>query len=219
MCYWDRMETEQPSPFPIALDEHDTAAVVAILMRAIRAGDQIAEDQEAIKAANARLEENNVTMNKALSALSFFGIEKRAEDQNVWQQVWEVIGKEAYLRAIAVARGAEPGGLLEQMGDNELTREEPKEKPAAALAQRPVAVRDAILRHLRAVGNRGTNVGAIKRHLADAYAITVHEKTPGMTLYRLLKDGLARREGRTWYATDEVGENDPDEMKAGADLT
>jgi len=207
-------ESETPI---VQLDEHDTAAVVAILIRAARAGDQIKEDNEIVEKANVRLAKNNAILNKTINALALFGFEEQGEE-NVWNQVARAIGKDAYLRALAVARGREPGGgLLEQMGDEELPDKRPKQDFGHPAAQRPVAVRDAILRHLRSVGERGTNVGEIKKHLIDAYGMSVHEKTPGMTLYRLVKDGLARRDGRTWFATEETHE-DEFEDKTGADL-
>jgi hypothetical protein len=34
-----------------------------------------------------------------------------------------------------------------------------------------------------------------------AFGETIHEKTVGMTLYRMSKDGLVTRDGHTWFIT------------------
>lgn len=195
------------------LDEDDTAAVVALLIRAVRIRDQIAADRDLIKEANARIAANSAANAKAITALTVFGFE--LGEGNVWDRVSEALGPEAYNRAVAKGEGKQPPTLLERMGDSSISRGASAtvllgDKVEAEIVRRPIAINDAILQYLRAVGEAGTNVAQIKQHLADAYGITVHEKTPGMTLYRLLKKGLARRVGRTWYATghQETNENE-----------
>ena len=59
-------------------------------------------------------------------------------------------------------------------------------------------------------------MATIKEFIASQN-IEMHDKTVGMTLYRLSKDGLARRDGRTWFyvAPKEETEN-PGDGGAGA---
>jgi len=47
------------------------------------------------------------------------------------------------------------------------------------------------------VGATPTEV--LREYIEAARSTKLHEKTIGMTLYRLANDGLARRDGRTWF--------------------
>lgn len=193
------------------LDEHDVAAVEAMLIRAIRAQDQLVRDRDEIKAINLRIASNSKMRDGAYQALKVFGfVESPEEDVNLWDLVLQVIGSERYERSVAIARGEQFPTLLEKMGD-----EQPPTKAVsdgvlfgdsaeAVVMKRSVPIRAAILEYLGAMGDKGAKVGQVKQHLADAYGITVHEKTPGMTLYRLLKEGLVDREGRTWFVKAEL---------------
>jgi hypothetical protein len=108
------MDEKPPRPTPPMLDEHDTAAVKAILMRVIRAQDEMARDRELIREANARIATNSLSNARAINALQFFGFHA-AEGVNVWHVVREALGDEAYDGAIDEARGIIPK-LLEKMG-------------------------------------------------------------------------------------------------------
>jgi hypothetical protein len=59
-------------------------------------------------------------------------------------------------------------------------------------------IRDRILDHLKSVG-RGLKAAEIREYLLAGHGIKTHEKTVGMTLYRLSQEGLVRRDGRTWF--------------------
>jgi hypothetical protein len=215
------MDEQATRPTPPELDEHDTAAVKAILMRVIRAQDEIARDREAIREANARMVANNLSNARAINALQFFGFQT-VEGVNIWHTVREAIGDEAYDGAIDEARGIIPQ-LLPRMGISQ-GRAAITEQVAigdtveATVVRKPqVQIRTAILDYLRSVGVKGAKAAQVRQHLSDAYGITVHEKTPGMTLYRLSKDGLVKRKGRTWYAVEGKNENEaPNGNAAGA---
>jgi hypothetical protein len=201
------MGTVDVSPKIPKLDEQDIAAIAAILVRTIRAQDQITADHETIKICNERIAANNKVRMSAYKSLEVFGFDA-PDDVNLWDIVHDAMPDE-YDRAIAMARGLQPASLLVRMGDE-------RAKPEKNVVRRSVPVRVAILEYLRTVGESGAKVGQIKEHLQDAYGLTVHEKTPGMTLYRLMKDGLARRVGRTWFAAgnDETDENEASEDNA-----
>ena len=218
------METDDASVILPTLDEHDVAAIEAILVRTIRAQDQTNRDREEIKAANARIVDNAQIRDSAYQALRVFGFDGGPEGVNLWTLVRKAIGNAKYDRAIAVARGAQFPALLTQMGDDRPPTEAVVrvgvalgDSAEATVIKRSVPIRTAILGYLEALGERGAKVGQVKKHLAEAYGITVHEKTPGMTLYRLLKDGLVRREGRTWYAKNE--ESEESEVRSGQTAT
>ena len=58
-------------------------------------------------------------------------------------------------------------------------------------------VRETVLEFLRERGEQGVRAAEITKRVRDAHG-DVHWKTPSMTLYRLARRGLARRDGRIW---------------------
>jgi hypothetical protein len=60
-------------------------------------------------------------------------------------------------------------------------------------------VREVALMRLRAAGDKGAKAAEIRDYFERTYGEVVHEKTVGMTLYRLLKANLVRRDGHTWF--------------------
>jgi hypothetical protein len=60
-------------------------------------------------------------------------------------------------------------------------------------------VREVALMRLRAAGDKGAKAADIRDYFERTYGEVVHEKTVGMTLYRLLKANQVRRDGHTWF--------------------
>lgn len=60
-------------------------------------------------------------------------------------------------------------------------------------------IRDITLECLRAAAPSGMKSAEIRSLLANTHNIKTHEKTVGMTLYRLSTERLVRRSGRTWF--------------------
>lgn len=71
--------------------------------------------------------------------------------------------------------------------------------PQPAPSQGQHKIKDLVLDRLKVASDRGTRAAEIRQFIAATYGMETHEKTVGMTLYRLLKRGLARREGVTWF--------------------
>ena len=67
-------------------------------------------------------------------------------------------------------------------------------------------VRDAVLDRLRLAGSSGMKATELRQYYENAFSTKLHEKTIGMTLYRLSKDAVVRREGRTWFSVPLKGE-------------
>jgi hypothetical protein len=63
----------------------------------------------------------------------------------------------------------------------------------------PQSVREFTLDALKTASNLGIKASDIRAAYEAARDVKLHDKTIGMTLYRLSKDNLARREGRTWF--------------------
>ncbi|MBA3526793.1 MAG: hypothetical protein H0T82_07730 [Sphingomonas sp.] len=204
------MENDAASLTLPDLDERDLIAIEGILARTIRAQDQIVHDREQMKVLNERIAQNTKIRSGAYEALkTIFGFDDPPEeDKNRWDVVCEVMGTERYSRTITLARGKDVPGLLSKMEDGQFSSAKP------VVAKRSIPIRTVILEYLHTAGEQGAKAAQVRQHLADAHGITVHEKTPGMTLYRLLKEGLVSRNGRTWYAK-QVTENDENEASSG----
>jgi hypothetical protein len=63
---------------------------------------------------------------------------------------------------------------------------------------------DIVLDCLLLVGERGSKAAPIQEYIESTYDTKIHEKTVGMTLYRLLKKGRVRRNGHTWFFVPEI---------------
>ena len=198
-------DESDPDEIP-ALDEHDAAAVFGLLIRIMRIDDDNKKDREALAEINARITARGVPRVKYLNGLSAFGFSTGAPD--LWDKVKTAIGRDTYARAWRIA--TEEQKPPEKAGDdvNATVTAEEKRTPdiRAEGADRPAdtpKISQIIIEYLRALpAGQGANVAQIKKHLADAFQIETHEKTPGMTLYRLSKDGLVRRDGRLWFANE-----------------
>ncbi|TDI55855.1 MAG: hypothetical protein E2O94_07665 [Alphaproteobacteria bacterium] len=60
--------------------------------------------------------------------------------------------------------------------------------------------KEAAIEFLQKIYPRGLKATHIRALAQSHYGITAHEKTAGMTLYRLKKEGLVRRNGFYWYS-------------------
>lgn len=82
-----------------------------------------------------------------------------------------------------------------------VSKDEPgqKEDRGDAEISAPETIRDRVLAYLERAGNQGSKAAPIRKYLFDTYGQETHEKTVGMTLYRLLKDGAVKRTGHTWF--------------------
>lgn len=67
------------------------------------------------------------------------------------------------------------------------------------LRSRQPKVRDLVLDRLREVGIGGDKAASIRGRIEAQNSLRLHEKTVGMTLYRLSKEGLVHRKGQTWF--------------------
>jgi hypothetical protein len=61
------------------------------------------------------------------------------------------------------------------------------------------SLRHIVVERLQAAGEEGTTAADIRAHARACVSVGFHQKTIGMTLNRLAKRGLARREGRVWH--------------------
>jgi hypothetical protein len=67
------------------------------------------------------------------------------------------------------------------------------------LAARRQTLKDVLLDQLKLAGQTGCKAAPLRELFESTTGQIIHEKTVGMTLYRLLKDGLVHRNGHTWF--------------------
>jgi hypothetical protein len=60
-------------------------------------------------------------------------------------------------------------------------------------------IKDRLLERLKLLTSNGSKAADLRNYLETTFGTKTHEKTVGMTLYRLSQDGLVRRDGRTWF--------------------
>jgi hypothetical protein len=65
-------------------------------------------------------------------------------------------------------------------------------------------IRDIVLDRLREAGVGGSRATQIQNYVESTYSTRIHPKTVGITLFRLSKEGMVRRDGRTWYLVQHV---------------
>lgn len=61
------------------------------------------------------------------------------------------------------------------------------------------SVREIAIEQLKRAGEAGSRASTVRQVAESILKKKLHEKTVGMTLYRLSKDGIARRQGQIWF--------------------
>jgi hypothetical protein len=72
----------------------------------------------------------------------------------------------------------------------------------------PKTLRQIVLERLSEAGSEGSKAAAIREFYERSFGKTIHEKTVGMTLYRLQGEGLVRREGHIWFSVPSKAETE-----------
>jgi hypothetical protein len=197
--------TDDPPPIPI-LDEHDRAAVFAMIVQLVRIDVGNSNDRTMIAELQAAVDRRSASREKYVTAIDAFGFE--VDTAGVWDRVKIALGEEMFFRAYSTAFPDEfkDDGKRSQSAETQPAAPMLRSTPEYSYGGAPRTegpspkISDAILTYLRSISGRGAHVVQIKKYLREALGIETHEKTPGMTLYRLSKNGLVRREGRLWSA-------------------
>ena len=207
---------------PDSVSENDVAALVGILIKTVQLDKRLAEAREKLAEINKEIAADSLLRAKAINALNLFGFD--STQQKVWTAVREVIGHDAYQRGLDIGQGRVAERIASLAPKPSPLTLELRESAATHLSNQlaksentaPPKIGDAILAFMRARGKAGVKASEVRDHLKSDYGIDTHEKTPGMTLYRLSKDGLVRRENRIWFAT-EATEGDGNHEKTATD--
>lgn len=194
------------------LRDHEKAAVFSILVRQLEAQELKAAADREIAAANERVAAAQAIMANVRPALAVFGFDTSAG--KLWDIVKEAIGAERYNAAFEVAKGEQNGSQTDASSESHLSNKtEETAKGEGSSHSRNVdeshtpKIKDIVLERLRQAGDAGARASEIKEFVS-AQGIEMHEKTVGMTLYRLSNEGSVRRKGRTWVFIPELERDD-----------
>lgn len=196
---------------PTDFTPDEILAMKILLARAIRSADAktaIEEKQKALAIEYAEVEKRRIS---ALNAFGAFGFE--LADPHVWDRVKEAMGDEAYNQGFVLAgRGqAKKENDSETSSDTNGRQSEEGEASVSVstlIEENAPTIRNIVIAQLASAGEAGAKAADIRKFIEQTYNQTVHEKTVGMTLYRLSKDGLARRDGHTWFSAKPEAETE-----------
>ncbi|WP_146604483.1 hypothetical protein [Rhodoplanes roseus] len=145
------------------------------------------------------------------AAARFFGVDFESEAgkdllRDAWQQRVDAYKQATEQQQSAVAtpkspdnptphtQPARPSGEPDLLG-----HQQSEPRPA-----QPPRIRDIVLERLRQAGSKGSQAAPIREYVQKEHSAEIHEKTVGMTLYRLSREGEVRREGRNWFIVDKT---------------
>jgi len=108
-----------------------------------------------------------------------------------------------------VSTGSDDLPELESINTQTQTKE-------AHLSRPPL--REAVLNQLKLAGGTGSKAAPLREYFEKTYGVIIHEKTAGMTLYRLSQENLVHRDGHTWFfGPGSAGAGNPGVAAPGSD--
>jgi hypothetical protein len=81
----------------------------------------------------------------------------------------------------------------------------------------PQPIREMVLEFAREASPKPVRASEVRKLVEQKRGAPIHEKTIGMTLYRLSRERLMRRDGWDWYFCGEVSEATADNEKEATD--
>ncbi len=169
------------------MDRREKSAVVTILSRYVTAMDHYNANQKLKTEIESIIARSSAQMNDCKVAFRLFGYDIASKE--LFDKIQEDLG-DGWEEAFRLAR------------QDDEPAEESEESIDAGVgenAEEPPKVREIVIERLKVAGEEGTRAAAIREFIEKETAMKIHEKTVGMTLYRLSKDGIARRDGQTWF--------------------
>ncbi|AUC93945.1 hypothetical protein CWS35_06295 [Bradyrhizobium sp. SK17] len=178
-------------------DSLDDAGVLAIMVKHARAYFRRHAAEKVIEQAKAEIKEESRIIATCEASLRIFGCD--IETDEAWtalmekyrERVFEVLKLEGFVPRTATLEQAE--GSTEGEAGHGLPP-----KP-----QMPT-IQEILLERLQEAAADGSKAAPLRDYIQQTYNIEIHEKTVGMTLYRLLKKGLVRRLGHVWFFVPQI---------------
>jgi hypothetical protein len=176
-------------------DKDELHALTIILARTVQAGDEHENALRAKKSAELRVEDAARDWIARRAAFGAFGFNPTAPD--FWPELRKAMGEEAWDEGFRRAGHEPPKPNPQVAGPSKEAVEQPRAQ--TQLDADVPRVRDFIMAELAIAGDAGRKAKDILDRFERIFGRSLHEKTIGMTLFRLKKDELVRREGHTWF--------------------
>lgn len=197
---------------PLIISDDDAPGILSLLQKYARVYRENVGYAELQASVAAEIAKNVEKMEQLHVAFAAFGINTKAGG---FSELRMAVGDVAYNAAL------QKGGYhASELNWTQPNSPEPPTDTLAIVTAPPaeadagLSVRELVLAQLQAAGAAGNTAAAIRKYIEDVRKTKLHDKTVGMTLYRLSQDGLARREGRTWFFVQEA--KNPSAEDAGA---
>jgi hypothetical protein len=204
-------------------DKDDIAALTVLLARQVMAQDERAAAEEAKRQAEERLVASANAMKNCRASFAAFDFDTSSPD--LWNEVKEAMGEDAWNAAFLRARPpvhtvapqiTDEGSSGQNPAESSEQRSVPMSQDGVGTSSgdgdsRRKTVRELLIELLPNYGDLGAKAAELRRKIEAIQGQSLHEKTVGMTLYRLSKDGLVRRDGRKWVASTAVLPPSPNE--------
>lgn len=114
-------------------------------------------------------------------------------------------------RLVHLNASAVPGDKVPQLA-------QPKSPAAQPSPVRRPPLREIVLEQLKITAPAERKAAELREYIERTYGEIIHEKTVGMTLYRLSKEGLVRRDGHNWFlGTVQAETGNPGVVAPGVD--
>ncbi|TQF29219.1 hypothetical protein [Bradyrhizobium sp. UNPA324] len=170
----------------------DEAGVLAILVKHARASFIRRAAEKSIEEAKAQIKEQDKATAACEATLRLFGYDLNEG------ATWDLLMEKHRDRVFEVLQSEASTAKLLQAEDED--RPKDSDVPPALPAKRQMpTIQEILLERLQEAGDKGSKAAPLRDYIQQTYSIEIHEKTVGMTLYRLLRKGLVRREGHVWF--------------------
>lgn len=183
------------------LTDDDKATVLGLVLRygVLRRENVLdAKEKEQIEL---RMKDRAKRMEQLTTAFRGFGFV--AGEEGYFKQIRAQVGEEAYLAMLAKINAIipDPDAVPPAVGPVVPTSEPEPEPQHDAHADSEPSIREMVIESLRKAFPMGRIASDIRRAIESRRKTKLHDKTIGMTLYRLsqAEPPMARREGTTWF--------------------
>jgi hypothetical protein len=175
------------------MEGYEEKALFGLLVKILATVRERRNAEETIRSAQATLAMALDTIEKLRTATSLFGIDPSSQD--FYRDVRNVLGDDLLIAAYELSGGQSESSGTASIDDVNALLSTDKPDPDES------RIKGLVLQNVRASGTSGIRAKTIIVALRTR-GIVMHDKTVGMTLYRLSLDGTVSRKGRDWYATE-----------------